>query len=105
MRYYEKIALPYVNKLSVVVKTNSLHPFSFGGMPILKEAEKRLALASLLAFCLHDKRFAHLVWLHQIGQPTIENYLTDGNCAYIPQLFGECFHILSSFSTPYSFGT
>ena len=45
----EEIALPSVNKLSVVAKTNSLHLSSFGGMPILKEAEKRLALASQLA--------------------------------------------------------
>lgn len=57
----EEIALPSVNKLSVVAKTNSLHLSSFGGMPILKEAEKRLALASQLASCLHDKRAAHLV--------------------------------------------
>lgn len=57
----EEITLPSVNKLSVVAKTNSLHLSSFGGMPILKEAEKRLALASQLASCLHDDRASHLV--------------------------------------------
>lgn len=44
----EEITLPSVNKLSVVAKANSLHLSSFGGMPILKEEEKRLALASQL---------------------------------------------------------
>lgn len=57
----EEITLPSVNKLSVVAKTNSLHLSSFGDMPILKEAEKRLALASQLASCLHDDRASHLV--------------------------------------------
>lgn len=57
----EKIALPSVNKFSVVASTNSLHLSSFGGMPILKEAEKRLALASQLASCIKDKRADHLV--------------------------------------------
>ena len=38
-------------------------------------------------------------------EATIENYPTDENSGYIPQIFGECFHILSSFSTPSTFGT
>jgi hypothetical protein len=50
-----------VKKLSVVAKTKSLLLSSFRGMSILKEAEKRLALASQLASWLHDKRAAHLV--------------------------------------------
>ena len=41
----------------------------------------------------------------KLFEATIENYLTDENSAYIPQLFVECFHILSSFSTPSTFGT
>ena len=57
----EKITLPSVNNYSVVANTNSLHLSSFGGMPILKEAEKRLALASQLASCIHDDRAKHLV--------------------------------------------
>lgn len=44
----------------MVANTNSLQLSSFGGMPILKEAEKRLAIASQLASCIHDGRASHL---------------------------------------------
>ena len=57
----EKITFPSVNNYSVVANTNSLQLSSFGGMPILKEAEKRLALANQIASCLHDGRASHLV--------------------------------------------
>ena len=39
----------------------------------------------------------------KLFEATIENYLTDESNIFIPQFFGECFHILSSFSTPSTF--
>ena len=39
----------------------------------------------------------------KLFEATIENYLTDESNVFIPQFFVECFHILSSFSTPSTF--
>ena len=37
------------------------------------------------------------------GKRVVTSYLTDESNVFIPQFFGECFHILSSFSTPSTF--
>ena len=41
----------------------------------------------------------------KLFEATIENYPTDESNVFFPQFFGECFHRLSSFSTPSTFGT
>ena len=65
-----------------------------GGEYVVTKVQMLFETTKLLA-----KKFLKLF------EATIENYLTDESNVFIPQFFGEYFHILSSFSTPSIFGT
>ena len=60
-----------------------------GGEYVVTKVQMLFETTKLLA-----KKFLKLF------EATIENYLTDVSNVFIPQFFGECFHRLSSFSTP-----
>ena len=60
-----------------------------GGEYVVTKVQMLFETTKLLA-----KKFLKLF------EATIENYLTDESNVFIPQVFGDCFHILSSFSTP-----
>ena len=64
-----------------------------GGEYVVTKVQMLFETTKLLA-----KKFLKLF------EATIENYLTDESNVFIPQFFGEYFHILSSFSTPSIFG-
>ena len=63
-----------------------------GGEYVVTKVQMLFETTKLLA-----KKFLKLF------EATIENYLTDESNVFIPQFLGECFHILSSFSTPSAF--
>ena len=63
-----------------------------GGEYVVTKVQMLFETTKLLA-----KKFLKLI------EATIENYLTDESNVFIPQFFGECFHILFSFSTPSAF--
>ena len=65
-----------------------------GGEYVVTKVQMLFETTKLLA-----KKFLKLF------EATIENYLTEESNVFIPQFLGEYFHILSSFSTPSTFGT
>ena len=65
-----------------------------GGEYVVTKVQMLFETTKLLA-----KKFLKLF------EATIENYLTDESNVFIPQFLGECFHRITSFSTPSTFGT
>lgn len=57
----EKFILPCVNNLTLEANTSSMSLSSFGGLPILQNADRHLSLSKQLSSCITDNRKQHLV--------------------------------------------